>query len=116
MKSFGILAVLFIVAISVVSSYMIQTHIEYATIKVEGKERLLNVSSDSEGKTSSKWENFVYTGDETYVVQDSFWNWHFRARTVYANIKEGSNCEVTLSGYRWGFLSMHKNIIEAKCD
>lgn len=113
----GFVIMLFVgfIGASMVGSYLIQTNIEHATINVVSKERLLNVSTDSEGKTSSKWENFVYTDEETYKVADSFWNWHFRARTVYAKIKEGSTCDVTLSGYRWGFLSAHQNIIEAEC-
>jgi hypothetical protein len=96
-------------------SYKIQTHIETATIEVVSKERLLNLKTDSDGKSSSTWTNFVYAKDETYVVEDSFWNWHFTARTVYAKLQEGAKCDVTLSGYRLGFLSMHQNIIAADC-
>ena len=110
---------LFVVAffgILALPSYFIQTNIEYTTIDVVNKERLLSVSSDSEGKSRSEYKNFVYTADESYIVKDSLWNWHFRAGTVFAQIPDGkSTCEVTLSGYRWGFVSMYQNIIEADC-
>lgn len=95
-------------------SYNIATHIEQKTIVVDGKERLLKVDS-SDGKTSSSYKNFVYAGGEAYVVEDSFWNWHFRAGTVYASLREGATCQVTLAGYRFGFLSMYQNIIAANC-
>lgn len=112
----GLLAftLLFIAAVSV--SFKIATHIEHAEIAVVSKERLLKISSSSEGKQSSEWRNFVYTADETYVVEDSMWNWHFTSGTVYARIQEGKRCRVTLSGYRVGFLSMFQNIIAANCQ
>lgn len=101
-------------AASGIASYLIQTHIEHAEIAVVSKERLVSVTG-SDGNTSSSWKNFVYTEAESYIVKDSFWNWHFRAGTIYAQIKEGSVCRVTLSGYRLGFLSMYQNIIGADC-
>lgn len=97
------------------ASIAIQRHLEETTIHVVSKERLLEVSSN-DGKSSSSYKNFVYTDDEAYVVDDSFWNWHFRAGTVYAKIPNGpSTCKVTLSGFRSGFFSMYQNIIAAEC-
>lgn len=96
--------------------YKIQTHLEETTIKVVSKERLLSVKTDSDGKSSSKYQNFVYSESETYVVEDSLWNWHFTAGTVYARVKQGAECKVTLSGYRFGLLSMYQNIISAECQ
>lgn len=103
-----------IIGAAVFASYKIQTHIETKTIEVVSKERLMSVSS-TDGKTKTKFENFVYSEDEVYWVRDSIWNWHFRAMTVYASIPESGTCEVTLSGYRWGYLSMAQNIIDADC-
>lgn len=111
----GVLAVATIIGMTA-SSAAIQRKIEITTVTTTSKERLMSVSS-SDGDTSTSFKNFVYTGDEVYVVKDSFWNWHFRAGTVYAQIPdEPATCEVTLSGVRWGFLSMHQNIIAARCD
>lgn len=94
------------------SSALIQWQVEETTLHVVSKERLANFSN---GETT--YENFVYTDDETYMVADSLWNWHFRARTVWAAIPDdGGTCEVTLSGVRWGFFSMHQNIIAADCE
>lgn len=98
-----------------IASCSIQTHIEKTEIAVASKERLLTISNDGEGKSSSKYRNFVYSDTETYVVEDSLWNWHFTSATVYARIKDGSRCKVTLAGYRFGFFSMFQNIIEAEC-
>lgn len=105
-----------LLAVGVISSAVIQRNLETATIEVVSKERLLNMNTNDEGQVTSSYENFVYSNDEAYVVADSLWNWHFRARSVYAQIQEGAICEVTLSGYRWGFLSMHQNIIAADCS
>ena len=101
--------------ISVISipSLLIQRQLETTTIEVVSKERLLKISGEN---NNSSHQNFVYTANEVYRVKDSFFNWHFRAATIYALIPEtGGTCEVTLSGVRWGFLSMSKNIIAAKC-
>lgn len=116
MMKVGISAIVAMFIASGVGSYLIQTNIEHRTIKVASKERLMSISTNDDGGTSSSWTNFVYSDDEAYVVKDSFWNWHFRAGTVYAQIREGATCNVTLSGYRWGFVSMHQNIIAADCD
>lgn len=112
----AVISVVGILGLFVLGSYLIQTNIEHRVIKVASKERLMSISTNTDGGTSSKWTNFVYSDDETYVVKDSLWNWHFRSRTVYAQIEVGATCRVILSGYRWGFLSMHQNIISADCE
>lgn len=96
------------------ASYTIATHLERKTITVQSKERLMQVST-TDGKTTTTYRNFVYASDETYAVQDSLWNGHFMSATVYAKMREGATCDVLLSGYRVGFLSMFQNIIEAEC-
>ncbi|AGH07423.1 secreted protein [Sulfitobacter phage phiCB2047-B] len=102
------------VALVVTPSILIQRTIENTTIEVQSKERLMSVST-SEGNTKTSYKNFVYSDDETYIVKDSLWNWHFRAATVYAKLPNEGTCDVTLSGVRWGFLSMNQNIIAADC-
>lgn len=97
------------------ASYTVSRHTEEATITVRSKERLLRVSSNSDGGSTSSYQNFVYTDDEAYTVQDNLWVGHFNARTVWAKIHEGATCKVTLSGYRIGWLSMSQNIIAADC-
>lgn len=98
------------------ASYKVSTITEEATITVRSKERLLQVSSTENGGTSSSYQNFVYTDDETYTVQDNLWVGHFETRTVWAKLREGATCRVTLSGIRFGFFSMSQNIIKADCD
>lgn len=108
-------AVIAIAVLVIAANYAIATHIEHADLDVVSKERLIQLSSNSNGGSSSSMRNFVYTADEAYVVEDSLWNGHFLAGTVYAQIQEGHRCRVTLSGYRFGFLSMYQNIIAADC-
>ena len=97
------------------AGYIVQSHIEYKDIHVASKERLLKVETDSDGKSTTSYKNFVYSTDETYIVEDSFWNWHFTAGTVYARIQPNQTCRVKLAGYRIGFFSMYQNIIAAEC-
>ena len=111
--SFGALALLF--AAFMAADYKIATHLEHATIEVVGKERIAQVSSGKDTGTTTRIRNFVYTQDETYEVKDSPFNWAMRSGTVYAQIHEGETCDVTLSGYRVGWLSMYQNIIGAMC-
>lgn len=99
------------VGLSVASSL----HIEKATINVVSKERLQKITSDSDGKITSRQEYWVYSDEDTYRVADSFIQWRFYSGQVYAEVKEGATCDVTLQGYRIGFLSMMQNIIEVDC-
>lgn len=99
----------------IATSYKVNTHTETVTINVVEKERIAKTSSDSDGKVSTRIENNVYSETETYEVSDNLWLWHFTSGTVYASIKEGQTCDVTLSGYRVGILSWRQNIIKAEC-
>lgn len=90
-------------------------HIEKTTINVVSKERLQKIISDSDGKITSMQEYWVYSDEDTYRVADSFIQWHFYSGQVYAEVKEGAICDVTLQGYRIGLLSMMQNIIEVEC-
>jgi hypothetical protein len=113
-------AVVAMVGLFAVPSYLNQTHLQRLTIEVTGKERISKDTfrTDSDGKLSggTTIHNFVYTPEETYEVRDSLWNGHFRAMTVYARIPEAGTCEIVLSGRRMGFFSLTQNIIEAECQ
>lgn len=114
-RTFGAIVGLLLMSGLAYASYVNASHIERKRIHVESKERLLRVTSDKDGGTSSSYENFVYASDEVYVVKDSLWNGHFRAGTVYARVREKASCNVTVVGYRIGFLSLYQNIIEVEC-
>jgi len=104
-----------VIPVMLASSYMISQNVENKQIQVISKERLMKLSKDNEGNTRTSYQNFIYTEDETYIVEDTIWHWHFRAGTIYAKLKENTTCDVKVVGYRWGFLSMYQNIIEADC-
>jgi len=97
------------------AGYIVQSHIETKDIHVVSKERLMKLETDNDGKSTTSYKNFVYSTDETYIVEDSFWNWHFTAGTVYARVQPNETCRVKLAGYRIGFISMYQNIIEVTC-
>lgn len=104
-------------AIAGVSAFSIASalHLEQSTINVVSKERLQSISTNSDGKVSSKQEYWVYSDQDTYRVADSLLQWHFHSGQVYARVTEGAACDVTLQGYRIGFLSMMQNIIAVDC-
>jgi hypothetical protein len=101
--------------ISATFSVVNALHINEGRIQVVSKERLLKIQSDGDGNTYSRQEYWVTASDDLYRVQDSFLQWHFHSGRVYASIVEGAKCNVTLQGYRIGFLSMFQNIIAADC-
>jgi hypothetical protein len=99
-----------IVAVSVSSAL----HVIEGRIFIVSKERLLRVET-TDGRTSSTQEYWVTGRDDLYRVEDSLLHWHFYSGQVYASLAEGRECDVTLQGYRVGFLSMFQNTLAADC-
>lgn len=115
-KAVPILGIMVAIIGAVAFSWNINTTVENTTLTVVNKERLMSVSG-TDGSSNTNYQNFVYTADESYIVEDSYWNWHFRSGTVYAKVPEdGGECDVKLVGIRMGFFSMYQNIIEIDCN
>ena len=109
-----VIVVLSIIVASIIFSFMAAGNRETDIIKVVSKERLMKVTTDN-GTTSTEYVNYVYSDKEVYVVSDSIWTFHFTSGTVYAKIQPNKTCAIATLGYRIGFLSSFKNIVEAKC-
>ena len=84
-------------------------HTHQATIEVVKKERLQKITGGN-----SRFVHNVVTKTDLYTVHDSILQWHFYSAQTYSNIEVGT-CDVTLQGYRIGFLSMKHNILKADC-
>lgn len=102
-------AVLGLLVVGLIVAYpiaLVQSR-EEVTITVEDRER---GSGTGENKTAT----LVFTDSETFEVADSVWAWHFRSADTYRGLKRGETYTCTVQGWRIGFLSSYRNIIE--CD
>lgn len=77
---------------------------EQLTFTIESKERIV----DSEG--SSKY--LIFTDKGVFENTDSIFYWKWNSSDIYGNLKEGSTYSAHVYGFRFGFLSIYKNIIE----
>ena len=97
---------------SIGGSYYVSSVKEVMTVDTTGKERRMKVQ---DGNTT--YDNFVYTDQGVFVVQDSFWNLHFTSSSVWNDIpNEPATCDIVAVGLRVGFFSMFQNIISAECE
>lgn len=89
-----------------VFSYTTVDYIEGAV--VTNKERI----SESDG--TSRY--LVWTENETFKVEDSWLFLRFRSSDDYGRIANGSVCNLKVNGWRVGFFSAYRNILEADCS
>ena len=109
MKGIIIAAVILVIAIFTfnIASYF---HTETFTSKVTGKERITKQS----GKDNIESFYLVYTDKGTIKLEDDLMRGNWESSDVYGRLKPDSTYTFTVSGYRFGFLSMYPNIIEVK--
>ena len=55
----------------------------------------------------------AFAGDETFEITDSWLFGRFDASDLYGTMSEGGRYQVKVAGWRIGFLSMYRNILEA---
>jgi len=77
-------------------------------------DKIVKTQSNGDGGVSSKY--LIFTGNGTYEITDSIFNWNFHASDTYGNIKKGSCYKATIDYLSWRvpFLSMYENILEAE--
>ena len=80
------------------------------TFTVTDKERI--VESDSDGNTTSKY--LIFTDNGTFENTDTVWYFKFQSSDLYGKLKRGQTYEADVYGFRVGWLSMYKNIIDAR--
>ncbi|HRJ67544.1 MAG TPA: hypothetical protein PLW48_10440 [Alphaproteobacteria bacterium] len=77
---------------------------------VTDKER--QVSSDSDGNTSSKY--IVFTDKEVFENTDSVMRGKWRSSDLQGNLHAGCTYDFNVYGFRNGLFSMYRNIVDAK--
>lgn len=109
-----VLVVLIVVGIIVGSAMFSNNTRETITITVEDKERVAN--RDDDGARYMVWAE-VHNADgstssETFEVTDSLFQGKFRAADTYGALKRGGTYRVEVNGWRNGFFSSNRNILE----
>ena len=89
-----------------ISSY---TNVETVTAKVEGKERITEISNND-----AKSFYLVYTDKGAFKLMDDLFRGNFYSSNVYGKLRQDSVYTFKTSGYRIGFISLYPNIIEVK--
>lgn len=79
-------------------------------IYVNDKERIVESDGNS---TSSKY--LVFTENETFENTDYLLTFKFNSSDIQGRIKPGQTCEFEVVGWRVSFMSMYRNILDAKC-
>jgi len=104
----ALLAILIIVGVfsKAVVSYTTERTV---AVTVTGAERVCN--STSEG---SDCRYLVYTDQTTYENTDSLWRWKWNSSDLHGSLEEDASYELTIIGFRLGFLSWYPNVIRAE--
>jgi len=55
------------------------------------------------------------TNGQVFQITDSIIKWRFDSSNLYSDIEEGDRCDIKTQGWRWGFFSDYKNILEVDC-
>lgn len=82
---------------------------ESVTSQVTDKERIVEMN---DGSTNSYY--LIYTDKGTYMLKDDLFYGNFRSSDWYGQIKKDSTYTFDLIGYRIGFLSSYKKIVNFK--
>lgn len=99
-----ILAVIILALLGSCSAVYQHATVEYEQITVTDKERI--TASDSS-------YYLVFTEEGSYQNSDSLWHWKWDSSELYGELQVGSTYNVTTYGWRFGFLSMYPNIVDA---
>lgn len=84
---------------------------ETVSATVTGKERI----TKGWGNNASS-QYLIFTDTETFTNKDSLYALKYNSSDLYGSLRENMTCEFTVVGFRVGFLSMYRNIIEADCE
>ena len=104
----GAIGVVFAAAVSSNAIFTYGTA-DKVTFTVTDKERI--VESEGEGGTSSKY--LIYSDNETFENTDTLWHLKYDSSDLYGKLKKGQTYEADVYGWRVGWMSMYRNIVDA---
>lgn len=97
-----------IISLVYLSYYASHGTIEVVTATVTDKERITTGSGEN---MESKY--LVFTNRETFENTDSLWHGKFNSSDLQGRLKVGETYRFKVYGWRIGFMSSYRNIIEA---
>ena len=53
---------------------------------------------------------------QVFQITDTLIKWRWDGSNLYASLEEGQTCRIKTQGWRFGFFSDYKNILEAYCE
>lgn len=99
----GVGIILFLLIIVPAGKFVLDFYTEsQITATVTDKERI------TEAKSSYY---LVYTDKEVFTIQDSWVKWRWNSSDVYGDLEIGKTYNLTVFGWRSGFLSLYRNIL-----
>lgn len=81
---------------------------------VTGKDRSISISTDADGKTSSKTDQRVYTDCGVFKVEDSLYPFNVNSADTYGQLLEDHRYSLDVIGWRNGFFSVFQNVTSAE--
>ncbi len=72
----------------------------------------ITVTKTDVKRKNSKDVYLVFTKDETFSNEDSFWNFKWNSSDLHGKFQNDSTYTVQVYGVRIPFLSMYRNIVE----
>lgn len=98
---------LFMITMFVVHTVVRLNTSEWVDIKVTDKERIVERSGDG---VKSKY--LIFTDTETFENTDEFFLGKFNSSDFYGKLKENHTYHVKVIGWRIGYFSSYRNIVE----
>lgn len=81
------------------------------TATIEGKERVCDTSTTSEGGSRVECYYLVFTDDGTFKLTDSLIFGRFRSSDVYGRLRVDARYRFTVAGWRLPVFSQYPNIV-----
>ena len=99
----GILILILVLCIGGCKGIIYHTTQDTIQVVVTEKERVVS-------ENSSKY--LIFTENETFKNTDTIWAWKWNSSDLYGKIKKGGEYKMRVYGFRVGFLSWYRNIVD----
>ena len=112
----GVVLTVLILAVSV-APFLIYRQAKFGTVHnetftiTELPDRAFQKNADG---STNEYANLVYTDKGTFSNVDTSYPWKTRSSDVRSQLKEGQTYTCEVAGWRVGFLSWYKNIIDCE--
>lgn len=88
---------------------------EPVSFMVDKTERVMTGSGKESSSKYKVWTTHDDGTTEVFENTDTAFHWKWRSDDLQGKFKDGVHCEGTANGWRNGFLSWNRNILDAEC-